>query len=137
MVGKPNNKLKFTVGSIEIDLYVDSGAEVSIVTEETWKMLRANKIKVKEFSQDTNKKIAGITESASLAITGSFTAEVTSINYKTDEKFYIAKKNATENILSGEACKKKKNGIASSLVTMCLRPNKNQSKGSKLYQITR
>lgn len=104
MVGTNSNKLMFTLGSIPVDLFVDSGAEVSIISGKTWNWLKEKGVVVTEVDHSTQQRIGGITQGAELKVTSSFTSEVQTEGFKTTEKFFVAD-NAAEDILSSRAAK--------------------------------
>lgn len=101
---RSKNILEFSVGAVPVRLYVDSGADVSILTAKTWKRLMCEGVIVQEVNHRTEQKIQGIAQGTELHITTSFTAEVIDGEFKTVERFFVAD-NAAEDILSDEAAK--------------------------------
>lgn len=99
-----SNKLRFVLGNVPVRLFVDSGAEVSIMSSKTWKQLVEKGVVVTEIDHTSKQRIAGITKGAELKVTHSFTAEVQVEDHTTSEKFYVAE-NAAEDILSSRAAK--------------------------------
>lgn len=104
MVGSSQNKLEFLIGSVPVKLFVDSGAEVSIMSIKTWNELLCKGLKASEIDHSTKQKVAGIAEGAELRIVNSFMAEVQSGQFVIGERFYVAD-NAAEDILSSHAAK--------------------------------
>ena len=68
------DSLKFNVGGIDLVMLIDSGATTNIVDENTWEMLKENKIKCKSAKSD--KKLYEYSSKQPLPVNGVFTCEV-------------------------------------------------------------
>ena len=68
-------KLRFSVGGIDLDMLVDSGASVNIVDEETWKYLKEQRIKCSS-SVKKPKRLFAYASKQPLDILGTFTCDV-------------------------------------------------------------
>lgn len=106
MVGiSDENKLMFQVGEINCKLFVDSGADVSLIKSSTWESLVNKGLKTIEVDWTCKKEVSGIAEGSTLKISHSFVAEVKLGAYMEKTKFFVAS-NASEDILGNETAKK-------------------------------
>ncbi|XP_022793931.1 uncharacterized protein LOC111332763 [Stylophora pistillata] len=68
--------LKLSVGGVELEMLIDSGATNNIVDECTWEDLKAKKIKCKSQAAPVDRKLYAYASSNPLPVKGRFTCEV-------------------------------------------------------------
>lgn len=71
-----SNLLKLSMGGVELEMLVDSGATNNIVDEETWETLKAKKIKGKSEAAPVCKKLYAYASYKPLPVKGRFVCEV-------------------------------------------------------------
>ena len=86
-----SNLLKLSVGGVELEMLVDSGATNNIVDEETWEDLKAKKIKCKSEAAPIDRKLYAYASSKPLPVKGSFMCEVLVGKGKAQAEFVVIK----------------------------------------------
>ena len=71
-----SNLPKLSIGGVELEMLVDSGATNNIVDEETWEDLKAKKIKCKSEAAPIDRKLYAYASSKPLPVKGRFICEV-------------------------------------------------------------
>ena len=83
--------LKLSVGGVELEMLVDSGATNNIVDEETWEDLKAKKIKCKSEAAPIDRKLYAYASSKPLQVKGRFMCEVLIGKGKAQAEFLVIK----------------------------------------------
>nr|XP_058952093.1 uncharacterized protein K02A2.6-like [Pocillopora verrucosa] len=86
-----SNMLKLSVGGVELEMLVDSGATNNIIDECTWEDLKAKKIKCKSQAAPVDRKLYAYASSKPLPVKGSFTCEVLVGRGRVQTEFLVIK----------------------------------------------
>ena len=86
-----SNMLKLSVGGVELEMLVDSGATNNIVDEETWEQLKAKRIKCKSEAAPVDRKLYAYASNKPLPVKGRFTCEVVVGQGKAQAEFLVIK----------------------------------------------
>ena len=86
-----SNLLKLSVGGVELEMLVDSGATKNIVDEETWEDLKVKKIKCKSEAAPIDRKLYAYASSKPLPVKGRFMCEVLIGKGKAQAEFLVIK----------------------------------------------
>ena len=86
-----SNLLKLSVGGVQLEMLVDSGATNNIVDEETWENLKAKKIKCKSEAAPIGRKLYAYASSKPLPVKGRFLCEVLIGKGKAQAEFLVIK----------------------------------------------
>ena len=84
-----SNLLMLSVGGVELEMLVDSGATINIVDEETWEDSKAKKIKCKSEAAPIDRKLYAYASSKPLPVKGSFRFEVLIGKGKAQAEFLV------------------------------------------------
>ena len=86
-----SNLLKLSVGGVELEMLVDSGATNNIVDEKTWENLKAKKIKCKSEAAPIDRRLYAYASSKPLPVKGRFMCEVLIGKGKAQAEFLVIK----------------------------------------------
>lgn len=75
-LGTGNNNLEFILGGVSLNMLVDSGSDVNLLTSLDWEKLKQQNVKVQDMKKGVNDVIRGYGSDIPLQIIGSFVAEV-------------------------------------------------------------
>ena len=86
-----SNMLKLSVGGVELEMLVDSGATNNIVDEETWEQLKAKRVKCKSEAAPVDRKLYAYASNKPLPVKGRFICEVVIGQGKAQAEFLVIK----------------------------------------------
>lgn len=101
--GATANKLKFEIGGVEWELFVDSGSDVTVIQNTSFEKLKAKGVKIASMKTNEN-NLGGITENSELNIRGCFNTEIRTGKWTTLEKVFVAY-NIKADLLGSDAAK--------------------------------
>lgn len=94
--GNDSNIIECEVGGVHIDMLVDSGAEVNLVSEAAWEVLKAKGVRVKVSEKGSKHVLKGYASDQPLVILGTFVADIVIGQKQAEAKFFVIK--------SGQRC---------------------------------
>ncbi|XP_062541678.1 uncharacterized protein K02A2.6-like [Armigeres subalbatus] len=74
--GGNTNVFDCTVGGVKIDMFIDSGSDVNLVTSDAWEKLKAQQVVVSKCERGSSKILKAYASSEPLTILGTFQAEI-------------------------------------------------------------
>lgn len=89
--GNDTNVLPGIIGGVQVELLVDSGADVNLIKLETWESLKAQRIRVKSTVKGCSKILKGYGSNQPLNIIGSFEAEIVVGAKMAEAEFFVVK----------------------------------------------
>lgn len=101
------NTFEFIVGGIKIPMIIDSGADANLIDKATWEQVRRAGIVIKEYSENSDRKLLAYATKQPMEIKGMFTAEIQAGPFKTDAKFYVIE-HGQRNLLGDNTAKQLK-----------------------------
>lgn len=99
------SELGCEIGGIPVNMLVDSGCKCNLVTSKTWQIMKDNRIKIINQTQNPNKSFYGYGSKDPLKVMGSFEAVVKIADRSEHAIFYIIH-DGTKNLLGRETAMK-------------------------------
>ncbi|XP_055540021.1 uncharacterized protein LOC129726870 [Wyeomyia smithii] len=103
-LGTKNNNLEFTLGGVSINMLVDSGSDVNLLTALEWEKLKQRDVRVQQMAKGSKDVIKGYGSDMPLQIIGSFVAKVSIGAKAVMAKFFVV--NDGQRCLMGDATAK-------------------------------
>ncbi|XP_055640002.1 uncharacterized protein K02A2.6-like isoform X1 [Toxorhynchites rutilus septentrionalis] len=94
--GNNSNMIKCVVGGINLEMLVDSGAEVNLVSELAWERLKAEGIRIKSSERGSMHVLKGYASDQPMTILGTFVADIAIEENLAEARFFVIK--------SGQRC---------------------------------
>lgn len=88
---KVGEDLEVEIGDVKVKIMIDSGATCNVLTEETWKIMKDQRVKVREMQKSSANSIKPYGCNQSLEILGSFKADVKTEISKKEALFYVVR----------------------------------------------
>ncbi|XP_062539175.1 uncharacterized protein K02A2.6-like [Armigeres subalbatus] len=117
--GGNTNVFDCTVGGVKIDMFIDSGSDVNLVTSDAWEKLKAQQVVVSKCERGSSKILKAYASSEPLTILGTFQAEIKLGRRSINAEFLVIK-NGQRNLLGDTTSKELgilKIGLESNRVT--------------------
>ncbi|XP_062556629.1 uncharacterized protein K02A2.6-like [Armigeres subalbatus] len=96
--GNDANVLNFTIGGAKMDMFIDSGSDVNLITSEAWQKLKAQQVAVSKCESGSSKIIRAYASNTPLTVLGSFQA-VIEIGKRSVEAEFLVIANGQRNLL--------------------------------------
>lgn len=101
------NLFEFIVGGTKIPMVIDSGADANVITEEAWKKVSSEGIKVTEFSREINRKLIAYATNKPMKLLGMFRSNIRAGSNEVEATFYIVEQ-GQQNLLGDQTAKQLK-----------------------------
>lgn len=98
------NTFEFVVGGVKIPMIIDSGADANVITEDTWRQVNRDGLKILAYTQSVDRRLVAYATNKPMEITGMFRAYISAGKNQVDAKFYIVKK-GQRNLLGDKTAK--------------------------------
>lgn len=102
--GSDINVFDCTVGGVKIEVFIDSGSDVNILTSETWEKLKTQRVVVSKCERGSSKTLKAYASSQPLTILGTFQAEI-QIGKRSIEAEFLVVENGQRNLLGDTTSK--------------------------------
>ncbi|KAJ8735710.1 hypothetical protein PYW07_007330 [Mythimna separata] len=89
------------IGGVEVDMLIDSGCKYNLITSKSWSVMKRNKIKVMEQTQNPRKKFYAYGSDSPLKLLGAFKSSI-ELAGKTQHSIFYVVENGTRNLLGKE-----------------------------------
>lgn len=89
--GNETNVLPGIIGGVCVELLVDSGADVNLIKQETWEVMKQSKVRVIKSVKGCTKTLKGYGSDKPLAVIGSFEAEIVIGTKSGVAEFFVVK----------------------------------------------
>ncbi|XP_055622478.1 uncharacterized protein LOC129766051 [Toxorhynchites rutilus septentrionalis] len=87
--GNQANVFDCNIGGVPVEVLIDSGSDVNLITDKTWKLMKAQHIAVSKCEKGSEKILRAYGSSKPLSILGTFMAVVEIGNRATEATFYV------------------------------------------------
>ncbi|XP_055605358.1 uncharacterized protein K02A2.6-like isoform X1 [Uranotaenia lowii] len=122
--GNESNVIPCTIGGIDLEMLVDSGADANLISDSVWHSMKGKQVKVKSSTRGSNKILRSYGRDDPLIILGSFWANIIVGNKNIDAEFLVVQ--GGQRCLLGDKTAKDlgvlKVGLAVNQVERSLRP---------------
>lgn len=102
--GSDTNVFECVVGGVKIEVFVDSGSDVNLITSDAWEQLKAKQVVVSKCERGSHKILKAYAASKPLTILGTFQA-VIEIGKRSIETEFLVVENGQRNLLGDTTSK--------------------------------
>lgn len=89
--GNESNVLSGIVGGVPVELLVDSGADVNLIKQDTWEVMKQSKVRIVKSVKGCSKTLKGYGSDKPLPVVGSFEAEIVIGTKSVIAEFFVVK----------------------------------------------
>lgn len=89
--GNDSNMIECEVGGVNLEMLVDSGAEVNLVSETAWELLKAKGVRIKSSEKGSKQVLKGYASDQPMIILGTFVADIVVGQILAVAKFFVIK----------------------------------------------
>ncbi|XP_055607097.1 uncharacterized protein K02A2.6-like [Uranotaenia lowii] len=102
--GSETNLFQCKIGNVAMEVFIDSGSDVNIITVETWEVLKAQDVKISRCDKGSDKILKAYGRNEPLPILGTFEAVIEIGKRSIQTKFYVVA-GGQRNLLGDETSK--------------------------------
>ncbi|XP_053698952.1 uncharacterized protein K02A2.6-like [Sabethes cyaneus] len=89
--GNDSNIVKCEIGGVALDVLVDSGSDVNLVTDAAWQFLKQKNVKIHQSAKGSSRILRGYASNIPLTILGTFITDVPISGKSIRAEFYVIK----------------------------------------------